>query len=105
MNPIMEQSRDEIPVIQRVIAVLWPSFLTSGVATGLFFTAFDPIDLMMISGQAEISRMGVYSIGFFLFWLLTASHLRADLLFPEALRTDQRSSLARGISRHQAGDT
>jgi len=73
MNPTMEQKRVEIPVIQRVIAVLWPSFLTSGFATGLFFTAFDPIDLMMISGQVEISRMGVYSIGFFLFWLLTAA--------------------------------
>jgi len=73
INPTMEQNRAGIPVIQRVIAVLWPSFLSSGVATGLFFTVFDPIDLMMISGQAEISRMGVYSIGFFLFWLLTAA--------------------------------
>lgn len=73
INPTMEQNRVEIPLIQRIIAVLWPSFLTSGVATGLFFTAFDPNDLMMISGQAEISRMGVYSIGFFLFWLLTAA--------------------------------
>ena len=73
MNPTMERGRADIPVIQRVIAVLWPSFLTSGVATGLFFTAFDPIDLMMIAGQAEISRMGAYSIGFFLFWLLTAT--------------------------------
>jgi len=73
INPTMEQSRAEIPVIQRVIAVLWPSFITSGIATGLFFTAFDPFDLMMISGQAELSRMGVYSIGFFLFWLLTAT--------------------------------
>lgn len=71
-NPTVEHSSADIPVIQRIIAVLWPSFLTSGMATGLFFTAFDPIDLMMISGLAELSRMGVYSIGFFLFWLLTA---------------------------------
>ena len=72
-NPTIGHSHADIPVIQRVAAVLWPSFLTSGIATGLFFTAFDPIDLMMISGQAEVSRMGVYSIGFFLFWLLTAT--------------------------------
>ena len=62
----------DIPVIQRVIAIFWPSFLTSGVATGTFFTLFDPLDLLQIAGLPEISRMGVYSIGFFLFWLLTA---------------------------------
>jgi hypothetical protein len=59
----------DIPVIQRIIAVLWPSFLTSGVATALFFTAFDPAEL----SAPEVSRMAAYSIGFFLFWLLTAS--------------------------------
>ncbi len=63
----------DIPVIQRVIAVFWPSFLTSGIATGAFFTLFDPLDLIHIAGLPELSRMGIYSIGFFLFWLLTAS--------------------------------
>ena len=72
-NPTMQQTTSQIPMIQRIIAVLWPSFITSGIATGLFFTAFDPLDLMAISGHLELSRMGVYSIGFFLFWILTAS--------------------------------
>ena len=73
-HPLPEEHRtDTIPVIQRVIAVLWPSFITSGIATGLFFTTFDPLDLLAASNQADISRMGVYSIGFFLFWLLTSS--------------------------------
>jgi hypothetical protein len=67
----MNEEAKNIPVIQRIIAVLWPSFITSGIATGLFFTAFDPFDLLMLIGQPDISRMGVYSIGFFLFWLLT----------------------------------
>ena len=64
---------EEIPVVQRVIAVLWPSFLMSGIATILFFTAFDPKELLMFSGAAELSRTGAYTIGFFLFWLLTAT--------------------------------
>ncbi|WP_455234854.1 hypothetical protein [Thiogranum longum] len=72
-NPVTQEKASEIPVIQRIIAVLWPSFIMSGIATGLFFTAFDPLELMAISGQADISRMGAYSIGFFLFWLLTSS--------------------------------
>ncbi len=61
----------EIPLIQRIIAILWPSFLTSGVATILFFTAFDPAQLLMYTDYAEISRLGAYTVGFFLFWLLT----------------------------------
>lgn len=64
---------NDIPVIQKIIAVLWPSFLTSGLATILFFTAFDPEVILMASGYESISRLGGYTIGFFLFWLLTAS--------------------------------
>lgn len=65
--------RDEIPIVQKVIAVIWPSFLTAGLATILFFTAFDPQDLAAAAGIDHISRLGGYSVGFFLFWLLTAS--------------------------------
>lgn len=69
----MASSQQNIPTTQKVIAVLWPSFLTSGVATILFFTAFDPELLMNVSGYEPVSRMGGYTIGFFLFWLLTSS--------------------------------
>jgi len=62
----------EIPTIQKVISVLWPSFLTAGVATILFFAYFDPQLLMQVSGYGEITRMAGYTIGFFLFWLLTS---------------------------------
>lgn len=64
---------NQIPVIQRIIAVMWPSFLTSGVATGAFFTLFDPHELTSLIGFEGMSRMAVYSIGFFAFWLLTAT--------------------------------
>jgi len=63
----------ELPNIQKVIAILWPSFLTSGVATILFFTAFDPTEFLITTRFADISRLGAYTIGFFLFWILTAS--------------------------------
>ena len=68
----MTESRQDIPTIQKIIAVLWPSFLTSGLATILFFTAFDPEVLSLSGGYPQISRLGGYSIGFFLFWLLTS---------------------------------
>lgn len=63
----------DIPRIQRIIAVLWPSFLTAGLATILFFTAFDPQDFLVTTQFADTSRMGAYTVGFFLFWGLTAS--------------------------------
>ena len=65
--------KSDIPKIQKVVAILWPSFLTAGIATILFFTAFDPIDMLMTTRFADVSRMGAYTVGFFLFWLLTTS--------------------------------
>jgi hypothetical protein len=56
----------DIPLIQRVIAVLWPAFLTSGAATILFFTAFDPQHLLMDTQFADMGRLGAYTLGFFL---------------------------------------
>lgn len=69
----MDEAKQETPKIQKVIAVLWPSFLTAGVATILFFTAFDPQLIMSVSGYGEITRLGGYTVGFFLFWILTSS--------------------------------
>jgi len=58
--------------MQKCIAVLWPSFMVAIVATGLFFSAFDPVDLMPFGEETGISRFGVYTLGFFSFWLITA---------------------------------
>ncbi len=66
-------SEQDIPKIQKIIAVFWPSFLTAGLATIFFFTAFDPQLMMQLAGYTEISRMAGYTVGFFLFWALTAS--------------------------------
>jgi hypothetical protein len=62
-----------IPRTQRIIAVLWLSFLMAGAATGIFFSTIDPLELKYCISFPEVSRTGAYTIGFFLFWLLTAS--------------------------------
>lgn len=72
MSEQNNNNEKEIPTIQKIVAVLWPSFLTAGVATILFFAYFDPQLLMQVSGYGEITRMAGYTIGFFLFWLLTS---------------------------------
>lgn len=64
---------DNIPYAPRIIAVLWLSFLMAGAATGVFFSAIDPMELRNCVDFPEVNRTAAYSIGFFLFWLLTAS--------------------------------
>jgi hypothetical protein len=44
-----------------------------GVATGVFFTLFDPRELALFGQELGLSRLAVYSIGFFVFWLLAAA--------------------------------
>ena len=70
-----------IPRTQRVIAALWLSFLMAGIATGVFFSAIDPLELKYCVDFPEVSRTAAYSIGFFLFWLLTASSCLLTLFF------------------------
>lgn len=90
----------ETPTIQKVIAILWPSFLMAGLATILFFTAFDPAEIMAISGYGEISRTAGYTVGFFLFWLLTASSCLLTCYFQ---RPCERVNTARPRQRHGHG--
>jgi len=65
----IESSKD-IPTIQKCIAIFWPSFLTAIIATGLFFSAFEPRDLIPFNSDVEISDLGFYTIGFFFFWII-----------------------------------
>ena len=70
-----------IPRVQLISAVLWPSFLLAGVATAVFFTLLDPVRLFEYEGEAPLSRMAAYSLGFFLFWLLCAASSAATAYF------------------------
>ncbi len=65
----MEEMKN-ISLTQQFISVLWPSFAMAIVASGVFFSAFDPIDLIPYNLDIDISPLAAYSIGFFLFWLL-----------------------------------
>lgn len=57
---------------QAVAAVAWISFLTASVATMVFFAIFDPVDLAGLL-DADIGRDPGYAMGFFFFWVVTAS--------------------------------
>ena len=58
---------------QRILWVLWPSFLMAAVAELLVFAVIDPADLHVFGVPLDAGRMPVYTIGFFFFWALGAS--------------------------------
>ncbi|KGM56841.1 membrane protein [Lysobacter arseniciresistens ZS79] len=59
---------------QRLGAILWPSFFAAGVSTMVFFAFVDPLALRDLTFPGvEITRSMGYTIGFFMFWLATAS--------------------------------
>ncbi|MBI3284177.1 MAG: hypothetical protein HYZ65_04885 [Burkholderiales bacterium] len=52
------------------MVVLWPAFLMACVATGLFFSLVDPMELIVLDERVQVHIIGAYTIGFFAFWLL-----------------------------------
>jgi hypothetical protein len=58
---------------QRILWVLWPSFLVAAVAELLVFAVIDPADLHVFGVPVDAGRMPVYTIGFFFFWALGAT--------------------------------
>lgn len=60
-------------VAQRILWVLWPSFLVAAVAELLVFAVIDPSDMHLFGVPVEAGRMPVYTISFFFFWALGAS--------------------------------
>jgi hypothetical protein len=55
---------------QRLMWILWPSFLMASVGVGVLFSLVDPHDIHFFGEPVEVSRMTAYSIGFFAFWVL-----------------------------------
>lgn len=59
--------------MRKAIWVLWPSFIVAGAAEAAFFSLFDPMELQHFGEPTGLSRMAVYTGGFFLFWAFAAA--------------------------------
>lgn len=53
---------------QRMMWIAWPAFLMAGVLEVLVFAMVDPQDLNWLGQPVSLSRQGVYSVAFFVFW-------------------------------------
>ena len=56
---------------QRLMWIAWPAFLMAGVLEMLVFAMVDPGDLHWFGQPVTLSRQGVYSLSFFVFWAVT----------------------------------
>ncbi len=73
-----------IPLMQRVVAIFWPAFIMAGIATVLFSTLFDPAVIFI---DYDISRLGSYTVTFFLFWVFGAATAVATCYFLKPCET------------------
>lgn len=55
-----------------LMTILWPSFIMASISVGVIFSLIDPEALVLHSNSPELSDVVVYSIAFFVFWLLGA---------------------------------
>lgn len=53
---------------RRLMWIIWPAFLVAGIAEIVFFSLFDPFDLHFFGEALDMSREGIYTMGFFGFW-------------------------------------
>lgn len=73
--------------MRHLIWVSWPSFVAAIVAELLFFLVIAPEQLYFLGRPVELSPLGTYSVGFFLFWALCGfSSVLTYFLLPEQPR-------------------
>ena len=56
---------------QRMMWIAWPAFLVAGLLELIIFGLVDPQDLQWFGHPLALSRQGVYTLAFFVFWALT----------------------------------
>lgn len=54
------------------MVILWPAFLAATALNALFFSLFDPADLVMHGVPLEIEKLAAYAIGFVVCFFFSA---------------------------------
>ena len=67
--------------MNKLIEVLWPSFLVAGLAEIVFVTVINPQELYFFGEPVRVSAIATYSIGFFGFWLICGASSLTTLFF------------------------
>lgn len=54
------------------MVILWPAFLAAAAMNALFFSMFDPEELVSHGMPLDLERLAAYAIGFAIFFIFTA---------------------------------
>lgn len=63
-----------------VAAILWPSFLVACGMEVLVFALVDPINTFCGADALHVTRQGIYTGAFFVFWLMAAASSACTVL-------------------------
>lgn len=80
-------------MMQRLIPVLWPSFLVAGAADIVFTTLFDPLELMYRGEPLIAHRVAAYTVGFLVFWLICIASSMLTCYFQRSAREVNRCAV------------
>ena len=85
---------------QRLMWIAWPAFLLAGVIEMLVFAMVDPQNLHWFGQPLALSREAVYTLAFFVFWILTmASSALTTLLSMSPFEVNRRALMANGSAQ------
>lgn len=77
---------------QRIMWIAWPAFLMAGVIEMLIFAVVDPDSLHWFGQPLQLSREGMYTIAFFVFWgIIMISSALTTVLSLSASEVNSRS--------------
>jgi hypothetical protein len=68
-DPPAELAAESV-VLRTAAMILWPSFMAACLLEALVFALIDPSELHWPGQQSEPTRQSVYSVAFFLFWII-----------------------------------
>ena len=85
---------------QRFMWIAWPAFLLAGVIEMLVFAMVDPQNLHWFGQPLALSREAVYTLAFFVFWILTmASSALTTLLSMSPFEVNRRALMENGSAQ------
>ncbi len=58
--------------LKRLMWIVWPAFLVAGLLEIVVFAVVDPQDLHWFGQSVTMSRQGVYTLAFFVFWAIAS---------------------------------
>ena len=80
---------------RHIACVIWPAFVVAAFAELVFFAVFDPFELHFFGTPLEVSRVAIYTMGFFGFWALGIASSTLTVMLehlPDGVRAGERSN-------------